>query len=185
MKKVVMSGMAALGIALAPAAIAQTTTGSNAAMASEQRAVYDSWPAEQQRTYDAMNRDMQLYFWTLQPNEQAGWWALNDDQRMRLYAMTPEQRTAAWNSINAQMAGMTNPAATTTARTTSSYPASGNIQYVSGPVVQGNLSPVATQPAEYPVCNSDQDDSCINPYAAGRRGPNVERPLPYWPGEES
>lgn len=43
--------------------------------------------------------------------------------------------------------------------------------------------PVASRPADYPVCTAERQDSCINPWAAGRRGPGVTRPLSYWPGE--
>ena len=180
MKTLLMASMATLSMAFAPTAMAQSPSSTPGAPVTEQRSDYDSWPPERQRMYDAMDRDMQSYYWSLQPNEQAGWWALNNEQRARLHAMTPQQQAAAWNSINAQMAGMSHM---DNARANATYTTNAGIEYISKPVYQPGISPMAVMPSDYPVCDSDRSDSCINPYAAGLRGPNVERPLPYWPGE--
>ena len=57
-----------------------------------------------------------------------------------------------------------------------------NMRFVSNAVVQNIPAP---HQGEYPVCESDADDNCINAWAAGRRGPGVDRPLEYWPGDRS
>lgn len=60
--------------------------------------------------------------------------------------------------------------------------ASGEMHWASNAVVQDIPTP---HQGEYPVCESDADDNCIKAWAAGQRGPGVDRPLGYWPGEPS
>jgi len=55
------------------------------------------------------------------------------------------------------------------------------ITFISEPVVQ----PIAlARNGAYPVCRGDADDSCINGWEAGRRGPGVNQPLAYYPGDK-
>lgn len=44
-----------------------------------------------------------------------------------------------------------------------------------------HASMVRVDGQDYPVCTSTQQDSCIEPYAAGLSWGN--RPLSYWPGK--
>lgn len=46
---------------------------------------------------------------------------------------------------------------------------------------RGKVTKVEYNGTVYPVCTGDNDDSCINPYAAGLKWGN--RPLGYWPGQ--
>ena len=132
----------------------------------DRRVAYTQWPPE-----------VQAYYWTLSPSDQEAWWALTDDQRVRLYAMNPDQRRQAWVSIRSQLAG--NPATRTTAAATTT----GNVRWVSNAVVQ-NISADAP-PANPPICGPNMYDNCINAWEAGKRGPNVTKPLSYWPGRKN
>jgi hypothetical protein len=184
MKSLALAGAAVLAVALPASTSAQSMPSDNAA-ASDQQSAYQTWPPERQRSYDAWPADVQSYFWTLTPREQAGWWLLTDDQRTRIHAMTPQQRAQAWNAISAQLAssraGYGNTAANGGSRANS-----GEIRWVSNAVVQ----PIANDEDIYdggkiPICEENEFDNCMNAWAAGLRGPGVERPLDYWPGEKS
>lgn len=205
MKRALLAAAATLslavpaGVVVAQDAMATTDATVTPTLTPEQQTMYDGWPADRRTMYDAWPDTYKVYYWTLTPEQQTGWWALNDDQRGRVYAMTPAQRTAAWASIAAQMSGAP-PAATagaateanmsTSANTTMATPgmgagatamASGNMQFVSNPVVQNIPMDQAT--GDVPVCNEGQTDNCINAWEAGRRGANVTRPLQDWPGQ--
>lgn len=45
-----------------------------------------------------------------------------------------------------------------------------------------SMSARAEQKADYPICTKDIKDSCINPYAAGKKWGN--KPLSYWPEDK-
>ena len=57
-----------------------------------------------------------------------------------------------------------------------------NMNWANNEVVQ-TVPTSSMRNGEYPVCEGDMDDSCINAWEAGQRGPGVNRPLQYWPGE--
>lgn len=180
-------------------------------MNTSQQSMYDAWPAERRQAYDSMDGLMQEYYFTLDAQQQETWWLLTDEQRSQLYSLTPQQRTATWASLRQQMSAMRsgNMNNTTTATTGSmanpgmtgqsgamaspsmsgqtgsmamnnSGMASGNIRFVSAPVVQNIPMDQAT--GDVPVCDNNQYDNCMNAYEAGRRGPNVTRPLDSYPG---
>lgn len=106
--------------------------------------------------------------------------------------------TAAGSTMTNTMA---NPASTTTgaARTTGSTmtgstasgtsmnnattggATSGNIRFQSSTVVQPIADNRPSTSGEVPVCDRNRTDSCINPWEAGRRGANVNRPLDTFP----
>lgn len=143
------------------------------------RVEFDSYTPEQQTMYFGWNDALRGYYWSLDDNQQDAWWYLDDDQRVTLFQIqAPEQREAAWNSVIAQVNQLEAGNSSTATRTAAST--SGNIQFVNTGVVQNIPAP---HQGEYPVCESDADDNCMNPWAAGMRGPGVERPLGYWPGE--
>ncbi|MXO85528.1 hypothetical protein GRI38_05740 [Altererythrobacter aurantiacus] len=168
-------------------------------MTTMQQTDYDSWNATQQSTYDNWPGGVQEYYFTLNDDQQDAWWMLNDEQRVQVYNLGETQRTAAWtsimNQVNARqsgMSGMNNSSqtgmnnASPTGMNNSSSTAmmsnmgnSGNIRFVRNEEVQAAPAP---HNGEYPICNSDMDDNCMNPWEAGKRGPGVEQPLSYWPG---
>ena len=171
-----------------------------------QRSEYERWPAEQRTMYDGLQSTDQEYYWTLDTRQRDAFRYLNPQQRVVLYQMTPEQQQQAWvaiigqvqamqNSATGQMAGnQTTGSQTASNQATYGQPAPGpaNAQtnwgerspaYTRQEIVQS--TPMARQPSEYPICSGDRQDSCINPYAAGRRGPGVTKPLDYWPGRTS
>lgn len=181
----ILAGAAAVAVALSPAALsAQGSINSiddkRPDMTEQQMADYESWPEDRRTMYDTWTPEYQAYYWTLTPAQTEGWWVLNPQQRTQVYAMTPEQQSAAWNSIVAQMNGtdMSARAANTTGASTTAQ-----VNYESNAMVQP--VPQNTVQGEYPVCQSEADDACINPWAAGMRGPGVDRPLDYWPGERA
>ena len=193
MNKISLAAAVALASAL-PLAAQQTTPPDHAtpgthAMNPDQQRDYDSWPPDRRTMYDRWPNNLQVYYWTLDPVQRNGWWVLNDEQRAQIYAMTPEQQVQTWASIDQQLRGTAPAAATSSAaRGTAGSPASptgmaassGNIQWTSNAVVQQVPPP---HRGEYPVCKGDNDDQCMNPWEAGMRGPNVDRPLAYWPGK--
>ncbi len=183
MNKLMLAGAAALVFAMPAVAqdMAVDASGNVYTMTTTQQSTYDAWPPDRQTTYTAWPSTYQTYFWTLTPAQQTGWWALTDDQRARVYAMTPEQRTAAWTSIEGQMAGTPSASASTTAQTatTAAMGAStGGPRFVSGEVTQ--TVPAATNSGTYPPCRGTVQDQCINPREAGLNYGN--RPLNRWPG---
>lgn len=182
MKSLAFASAAVLAAALPVTISAQMMPPGNAA-ASDQQSAYQTWPPERQRSYDAWPADVQSYFWTLNSREQAGWWLLTDDQRTQIYAMTPQQRAQAWTAITAQLASSPSSYGNT-AVNGDSRANSGEIRWVSNAVVQ----PIANDENNYdggkiPICEENEFDNCMNAWEAGLRGPGVERPLDYWPGE--
>lgn len=134
------------------------------ALTIDQRTNFDSWPADRQVVYFGWPYDVQGYYWTLEPVQQDTFWYLDDTQRISLYRMpTASERVAAWDNYLA------------------AYNKVDEITFVNSGIVQ-NIATHDTSD-EYPICKSDMDDHCINAWAAGQRGPNVDRPLDYWPGE--
>ncbi len=172
MNKLILAGAAALSLIAVPGTAQETDAGAYD-MNTTQQQMFMNWPDDMRIAYTRWPAELQAYYWTLTPQQQDGWWVLTDDQRNRIFVATPELRAQAWTAIAAQMAASTQPRTTTTTT-------SGNIRFVSNAVVQQIPPP---HQGEYPVCTSDADDNCMNPWEAGRRGPNVERPLQYWPGK--
>ncbi len=146
----------------------------------DQRALFDTYTPDQQTLYFGWNDALRGYYWSLNEQQQDAWWYLDDEQRVTLFQMqAPERREATWNAIIAQVDELE-------ARDASSQQAysasedSRDMRFVSNAVVQDVPAP---HQGEYPVCESDADDNCINAWAAGQRGPGVDPPLDYWPGE--
>ncbi len=185
MNKLILAGAAALAFAIP--AVAQDTSVTNgttlSAMSDAQRTMYNDWPDDRRTSYDAWPETYRSYYWTLTPSQQTGWWALTDEQRARVYAMTPEMRTTAWASIEKQMTSTPSANSSVTAQTATTASMSagpGNMQFVSGEVVQ--TTPAASGAGtDYPPCKGDMQDHCINPREAGLKYGNV--PLKYWPGK--
>lgn len=176
MKKMILASFAALSLAAVPSAAQDTQAGAYD-MNTAQQQMFMKWPDDKRIAYTRWPAELQTYYWSLTPQQQTGWWMLTDDQRSRIHVAAPEQRTQAWAAIVAQMTGA--PASETPTRAAATT-MSGGIRWVSNPVVQQIPPP---HQGEYPICKSDADDNCMNPWAAGLRGPNVERPLQYWPGK--
>lgn len=197
MRHTILASAAALAIGLAPGAFAQNQdmAQDSSGMEMPQRSAYDGWPPERQRMYDAWEPTVQAYYWTLSPDQQEGWWLLTDDQRTRLFAMAPQQREQAWMAIRAQLAGAPAAAAGTmqsspapmqsaTAPMQSSPRGNTAAGFISNPMVQSIAADqAAPSGGEVPICNENEYDNCMNAWEAGRRGPNVTKPLEYWPGE--
>ncbi len=176
MNKLILVGAAALSLIAVPGTAQDTDAGAYD-MNTTQQQMFMNWPDEMRIAYTRWPAELQAYYWTLTPQQMDGWWVLTDDQRNRIFVATPELRAQAWTAIAAQMAANpTSRASMQPGATTMS----GNIRWVSNPVVQRIPPP---HQGEYPVCKSDADDNCMNPWEAGLRGPNVERPLGYWPGK--
>lgn len=175
MKNLILSGAAALAFTFVPtSATAQTSSHDHGTMTEMQMDSYESWPPERRAEYDRWPEDYRVYFWTLEPNEQLGWWTLTDDQRTAVYAMTPAQRVRAWAAINEQME-----------RRNLARSASGTqeMRFVRNAVVQPiAMDQAATDGGEVPICGPNEYDNCMNAWEAGKRGPNVTKPLSYWPG---
>jgi hypothetical protein len=187
MNRFFLAGAAALAFAIPAAAqdMAVTTNGDVYVMTDAQESMYTGWPADRRSAYDTWPRTYQEYYWTLTPTQQSGWWVLTDDQRAKVYAMTPQQRAQAWTAIAAQMsAGTPNANASATAQTATTAASTASTagpRWVSNAVVQTTPAQTAAS-GELPICSPDQQDDCINAWEAGKRGPNVTRPLDHWPG---
>ena len=175
MKNLILSGAAALAFAVTPAgATAQTATHDHSSMSEQQMDSYESWPPERRAEYDRWPEDYRVYFWTLDPSEQSGWWALDNDQRATVYAMTPAQRARAWATISGQMER---------SKMARSAMGAGDMRFVRNAVVQPiSMDQAATDGGEVPICGPNEYDNCMNAWEAGKRGPNVTKPLGYWPG---
>ncbi|MGB3797970.1 MAG: hypothetical protein WA957_16925 [Alteraurantiacibacter sp.] len=146
--------------------------------------MFNTYSPDQHTMYFGWNEALRSYYWTLDEEEQNAWWYLDDDQRMTLFQIqAPEQRAMAWNSIINQVNSMENDqAGAQTVNSGNMSTTSSNMRFVSNEVAQNIPAP---HQGEYPVCESDADDNCINAWATGQRGPGVDRPLDYWPGEPS
>lgn len=146
------------------------------------RARFDAWPVDHQYSYFGWEPNVQTYYWTLDDDQQNAWWYLDDNQRVQLYSISDmDQRNATWMSITDQVAKMENAKAKSHA--TKAHKADG-ISFVSNEIVQDMpISKRNHDGVNYPICESDADDHCMNAWAAGQRGPNVDRPIAYWPGQ--
>lgn len=212
MRPIFLAGAAAMTMIAAPVAAQVGGVGPDATTASvadkrgaemtdEQRTMYESWPAEQRSAFDAWEPDRQVmyfgwtdalrgYYWQLAPERQEAWWYLDDEQRISLFQLGEEQREVAWSSIMDQVRQINGDQQASTSASAGSHASAsthgaatsqGNIRYEHKEMAQS--TPAAQRPAEYPVCGGKVQDGCINPWAAGRRGPGVTRPLGHWPGE--
>lgn len=150
------------------------------AMTAGQRSVFDAFDADRKTIYFSWPADVQNYYWTLDEKRQDTWWYLTDEQRVSLFEMDEDARADRWNAYVAKVDAV-QANGETFAYTTSTGTPDTQRAFVSQPMVQ-DIS-IAQHDGEYPVCRSDLDDHCINAWAAGMRGPNVDRPLDYWPGE--
>ncbi len=198
MKKILLASATALTMMAAPATaqVAQdaplgstnSVTDERMPMTERQRAIYDAlhpdnrivfdeWTPDQQVLYFGWDAALRDYYWSLDESEKDAWWYLDGEQQIALYQLQGEQRDQAWNSIMTQVAELEQDRAMP--------PASGreqaDMQFTSNAIVQQ----VPTHEGEYPVCDSEADDHCINPWAAGERGPGATRPLDYWPGQSA
>lgn len=173
MKKLLMTSLAAAtAMAMAPSAMADDHMEMQVELTTQQQAMYDGWSDANRTAYDAWPADVQEYYWTLTPMQTRAWWQLNDEQRVAIFNMAPTQRTATWQSIAQQLSERSaTPATTRTA-------AAGNMRYQSNAMVQD--VPANRVQGDYPICKGQEEDSCIQPRAAGKNYGN--RPLDYWPG---
>ena len=189
MRRLLLGGMTALGIVVAPLALhaqesptppADATTAGDYTLTPEQQAAFDAWTPEEQAQYAALDAAQKQYFWTLPPDRQRGYWMLTPDQRMQIYSMTPEQRELAWQSISAQLAGMAPPTPPTQANPpgqgmptdtvpepkTAGEPVPpampADESYQGGPY-KGALTPPPPAEKDYPVCSRTVQDGCRNP----------------------
>lgn len=131
MRKSIVMGISALGLAALPVAVpaqetaragdptlndapAETTapaapTTAQAAgdvtLTPEQQSQYDSWTVQQRSDYDAWPAEYKSYYWSLTVDQQKGYWALTPDQREQIYKMPPAQRELAWKAVVDQMKG--------------------------------------------------------------------------------
>jgi hypothetical protein len=180
MKKLILAGAAALAFAVPAVAqdMAVTASGDVYVRTADQETTFRGWPADRQSTYTAWPNTYQSYYWTLTPSQQEGWWVLTDEQRAQVYAMAPEQRTAAWTSIERQIASRPSANASMTAQTATTAAMTAS---TAGPgSVSTGVSATTPSTTNYPLCSATVTDSCINPREAGRNYGN--RPLKHWPG---
>jgi len=75
----------------------------------DQQATYDSWPAEQKAKFDAWAAETQDYYWSLTPERQKTFWRLSETDMVALARMDEQQRSAAWESIEKQIATDSQP----------------------------------------------------------------------------
>jgi len=192
MRRMFLSGAAAVALVsgaaamIGPSAIAQAATAVSA-MTAEQKAAYDAWPADKKAAYDAWPAEYKAYFWSLNTNRQTGSFSLSPEQCQQILGMNAAQRSAAWVSIEAQLAGQpaggaASPAASdpTAAAPPMSDPAA------SAPVEQvqanppGGGTPSATPPnpptAAAPVPPSQPADPTYNagPYKGALSAPPAD-----------
>ena len=190
--KTLLASAAALGLmATAAPSLAQTTmdrtdtrTGmQDRMMTPEDRAMYDRLPADRRMSYDRFDQPTRDYYRTLPADRADAFFTLNDQQRTQLMALTPEQRDRAWTAMmqnrNSMAQGNMNQGTMAQGNMNQGTMAAGNVRFVSNAVVQQAPAP---HRGEYPICESDRQDNCMNAWEAGRRGPGVDRPLGYWPG---
>ena len=86
-----------------------------------------------------------------------------------------------------QMAGgtamPTDPGPASARATTAPATMAANIDFRRSERVQATPGDQGPPTGELPICSADQQDNCINAWEAGKRGPGVNRPLDYWPGQ--
>ena len=188
--KSLLAATAAIGLAMTgiPAFAQSEMNNEMAEITTTQQSSYDSWPLDRRSTYDGWPAKAQSYFWTLNQDQVRGWWALTDEQRVQIVGMAPEQRAVAWTAIMNQLTGATAMPADpgpASARATTAPPGTmaSNIDFRSSERVQATPADQGPATGEVPICTANQEDNCINAWEAGRRGPGVNRPLDYWPGQ--
>ena len=147
-------------------------------MSSEERIMYDRLPADRRAAYDRFDQQTRDYYRTLRPEQTDMFFMLDDTQRSQMMALTPEQRDRAWTSMMQRQGNMAqgNMGQGNMAQGNMTQ---GNIRFTSNAVVQNAPAP---HQGEYPICETDMQDNCMNAWEAGRRGAGVSRPLDYWPG---
>lgn len=164
MRKLILAAATALSMSAVPA-MAQDADNTPALMSREHqqqirdmepdaRVYFETLDAEYQEAYFSWDIDAQDYFWTL-----------DEQKRAELFELTAAERDATLAYMASQ-------------RTNSD-----GISFVKNAVVQDIPTTEFAHNQDYPVCESDYDDHCINAWAAGMRGPGVDRPLAYWPGD--
>ena len=170
---------AAAGLAmLATPAIADDHNDGMGEMTEAQMTAYNAMSADRRAAYDALPMEGKTYFWTLNSTEQMDFLRISNDDRMRLMAMQPNMRRDAMAQMRS---GASNSMANNGMQNTNTRANMGNgqIRFVSNARVQSAPAP---RQGEYPICQSDAQDNCINAWEAGKRGRGVSRPLDYWPG---
>ena len=176
MRNLILAGAAALAFTAAPALADHHMDGEAYAWSADQEAMYDAWPADRQSAYDRWPGDVQQYYWTLTPAQTEGWWVLTDAQRVSIYEMTPEARAQAWAQVAAQIGPDAAPVAPSASASAPTAP-----RFVSKEVSQSTPAGYTAASGEnLPVCDSMQQDGCINSWAKNKTG---NRPLEYWPGQ--
>jgi hypothetical protein len=198
MRKLILSGVAAIALTAGAAAAQETDNDASAAVSSEtssltaeQQAALSAWPAERQTLYSSWTPEYQAYFWTLTPEQQQAYFVLTPTQREQIAAMSSTQRTAAWQSITRHLAaGASNSDTSVAARTGGEVPAPAQLPESAasgaGAVVTSVPGNLASPPASalnktYPVCRGAIQDECQNPGEGG--APGRSRALKYWPGK--
>ena len=160
MRHILLTGAAFVAALAVPAALnAQTDSAAPMAMPApmmamtpEQQAAMTGWPMDKQTMFKTWPADYQAYFWTLTPDQQTGYWALTNQQRGQIQQMTPEQRMAAWQAIQAQLAGQPVPMAQ------------------SAPMTETVAPATEAMNKTYPLCSKTVQDSCQNRGEGGAAG---------------
>lgn len=172
-------------------------------MTAEMQGYYFTLNAQQQDAWWLLSNDQRMQVYGLQPAQRDAAWTsiLQQVNAARMGGQTTDSMlTMAGTGNTASGSAMTSgsmaePMADSTmtadtmagdsmAATTMNSSAgmtSGNIRFVSSAQVQAVPTDQAT--GEVPICGANQFDNCINAWEAGRRGPNVTRPLGRYPGE--
>ncbi|MET0250881.1 MAG: hypothetical protein ABW203_01755 [Novosphingobium sp.] len=187
MRRLLLAGAAALAFAGTPQILAAQP------MAPDQQSAYQGWAPDQRGSYDSWSPDLKSYYWTLTPSQQRGWWQLNDEQRTMVHGLPPEQRTAAWQSIESQLAGgqpspppppgAGMPPPLPSGAAMPPPPPGGPTGMSQPPMNDSMASPDSPQAMNksYPVCSRTVQDGCQNAGEGGAKGKS--RALPYWPGK--
>ncbi|APE28435.1 hypothetical protein [Aurantiacibacter gangjinensis] len=156
MKKALIAAATALSIAAAPA-MAQDRDDDLPSM--YPMAAVDNDNRDEIETYDA-DRQRMYYGWPLEVRSY--YWTLDENDRMMFWNMDSDADRVAYYNANRMTGDMT-------------FVRTGMVQ--NAPIARANHD------GTYPICESDADDHCMNAWAAGQRGPGVDRPLNYWPGQ--
>lgn len=151
-------------------------------MQPEYRVHFESLDRDRQALYFGWDAALRDYYWSLNDDQREAWWYLNENQRINMFQIQDEQkRMDSWNAIVAKIeAEDLNGQMLASAGTPGMDK---DMTFVSSPMVQQVAFSEARSEGDYPICTSDYDDQCMNAWAAGERGPGVDRPLDYWPGE--
>ena len=197
MNKMLIATATALSMAAIPAAVqaqqreAPENVGSFYSASHEQnlrdmdpdfRIRFEQLDAEKQTMYFGWDAALREYYQSLDNDRQDAWWYLSEEQRINMFQIeNATKRAESWNAIVAKLAAEDYTDRAMAAAGT--YGSDKGTVFLSRPVVQQVAYADGQVAGEYPVCTSDYDDHCINAWAAGMRGPDVNRPLDYWPGE--